>query len=154
MYLGIIRFRPTAYSTVTIRHNPFQTHSLLNNYRPTHPFHTHSLQHSYHPTQFFQEPQPTAQLPSNTIRSRPTAYSSYHLTQSVPDPQPTAQLPFNTIRSRPTAYWIITVQPISSKPTAYSTVTTQHNSFQNHNLQHSYNPTQSVPDPQPTAVII
>jgi hypothetical protein len=97
-------------------------------------------------------PHPTAQLPSNTIRSRSTAYStvtiqhnpfqahslqySYHPTQSIPDPQPTAQLPSNTIRSR---------------LTACSTVTIQHNPFQAHSLQHSYHPTQSIPDPQPTA---
>jgi hypothetical protein len=61
MYWGVIRSRPTAYSTVTIQHNPFQAHSL---------------QHSYHSTQSVPGPQPTAQLPSNTIRSRPTAYST------------------------------------------------------------------------------
>ena len=61
MYSGLIRSRPTAYSTVTIQHNPFQAHSL---------------QHSYHPTQSFPGSQPTAQLPSNTILSRPTAYST------------------------------------------------------------------------------
>jgi hypothetical protein len=40
------------------------------------PFQNHSLQHSYHPTQSVPVPQPTAQLPSNTIRSSPTAYST------------------------------------------------------------------------------
>jgi hypothetical protein len=106
-------------------------------------FQAHSPEQSYHPTQSVPDPQPTAQLPSNKIRSSPTACStvtiqhnlfqthnlqhSYHPTQSVPVPQPAAQLPSNTIRS---------------KPTAYSTVTIQHNPFQTHTLQHSYHPTQ------------
>ena len=90
------------------------------------PFQAHSLQHSYHPTQSVSDPQPTAQLPSNTICSRPTAYNtvaiqhkplqthnlqhSYHPTQSVPDPHPTAHLPSNTIRFSPTAYSTVTIK--------------------------------------------
>jgi len=38
MYLGVIRSRPTAYSTVTIQHNPLQAHSLEQSYHPAQPF--------------------------------------------------------------------------------------------------------------------
>ena len=56
MHLGVIRSRPTAYSTVTIQSVPApQPTSQL----PSNPFQAHSLQHSYHPN-----------------RSRPTAYST------------------------------------------------------------------------------
>jgi hypothetical protein len=90
------------------------------------PFNTHSLQDSYHLTQSVPIPQPTAQLPSNTIHSNPTAYStvtiqhnpfqshslqySYQPTQSVLVPQPTTHLPSNKIRSSPTAYSTVTIK--------------------------------------------
>jgi hypothetical protein len=85
------------------------------------PFQSHSLQYSYHPTQSVSVPQPTAQLPSNTIRSSPTSYST------------------------------VTIQHNPFQPHSLSTVTIQHNLFQTHSLQHIYHPTQFVPGPQPTA---
>src|SRR5215510_3084677 len=108
MYFVVSRSRPTAYSSYHLT-QPFAGN----------PFQSYTLQHSCHPTQSVPAPHPTAQLPSNTIRS---------------SPHPTAQLSSNTIRS---------------SPTPYSTVTIQHNPFQPHTLQHSYHPTQSIPAPHP-----
>jgi len=65
MYLGVIRSRPTAYSTVTIQSvaGPQPTAQL-----PSNLLQAHSLQHSYHPTQPLKQEKYKAKSKNTTVK--------------------------------------------------------------------------------------